>query len=90
MPAGVYKRNDLHRKICSDAGRQSAKSQVNIERYKKAHIKRNCLTCGKEFDILKSREGILSIAVKNAAEKVNQSIGAKSMIGSFALDHGEI
>jgi 5-methylcytosine-specific restriction endonuclease McrA len=46
---GEYTRNDIHREICAAAGRASAISPVNRERYAKRWELRKCLTCGDLF-----------------------------------------
>jgi len=49
MPKGVYKRTELHRDICAKAGRASALSSINKERYKSKNVVVICKNCENKF-----------------------------------------
>lgn len=55
MPKGVYKRTAEHRKICSNAGKASATSKINIERYAKTNVEVICKNCSNVFKYPKSQ-----------------------------------
>lgn len=48
MPIGIYERTEKHKKICSMAGRASAKSPINKSRYAARRVLVKC-PCGNSF-----------------------------------------